>query len=135
LWIASRGISDEIASEYLSHIVLVDRPVVDAWGYLQATSETINRSGSAYRTLETLIRTWMPSYAMVFSTVLDPAIPIDGTKGRDMDEGYRRRVAEHIRRAYKHFSIDTIDLTSGSVTDIGSKIDEFLSKRTQEQMG
>jgi AAA domain len=36
LWIAAQGVCSEIASASRSKIVLVDRPVIDAWGYMRA---------------------------------------------------------------------------------------------------
>jgi hypothetical protein len=126
LWIAVTGVSAEIECQASADVVLVDRPVIDAWGYLKAASKTPDPNSSAYRSLESPIRDWMPSYDVVFSTRLDPFIPIQSAKGRDLDEAYRAEVASNIREAYVHFGVKTEDVTSESAKELSIRVGAFL---------
>ena len=88
-----------------------------------------NRKSPASRTLEALIREWIPSYDTIFSTRLDPSVRIQDSKNRDLDEGYRQAVASAILESYSFFGVKTADLRSETITCINDQIDALLLNR------
>jgi hypothetical protein len=73
-----------------AEVILVDRPVPDALGYLLAALEHTDRELEPSRLdrLETICRAWSAEYDLVFLTVLDPNVPVG--EGRDDDAIFRR---------------------------------------------
>ena len=126
LWIASSGVSQEIECEADADIVLVDRPIIDAWGYLMAATIKPSHDSRALLTLEALIQRWMPSYDFVFSTQLDPSIKIENAKNRDLDEVYRADVAHNIIESYARFGVEPRILTSDSIPRFSDMIDDLF---------
>lgn len=117
LWIVASGIAEEVAAGYRSRVVLVDRPVVDAWAYLMAVGSgdiTLPPSPSA-NTLRNAIENWMPTYELVYQSSLNEAIPIEDNKGRDLDPAYRSEVAHRMDCAYKDFATGYRTLSLGNV--------------------
>jgi len=114
LWIVTTGIAAEIAAAHKSKVVLVDRSVLDAWAYLQATgnSRALKSSPTALTTLENAIRNWPPTYTLLYQTIIDEQLPIENNKGRDLDPKYRTEVARQIGLAYTHFAAQSRSLSA-----------------------
>jgi AAA domain-containing protein len=91
LWIATRGISNELEAWPHGDVVLVDRPVPDALGYYRAALEYRDEQAepSMLGYLESLVRGHSVHYNLLFRTTLDPAIPLGDNKERDEDSQFR----------------------------------------------
>jgi GTPase SAR1 family protein len=111
LWIVSRGISEEIAAAHKSRVVLVDRPVADAWAYLKATGKEIDLTSVAGLTLQGTIQEWMHSYNLLYQSELDDSVAIVNEKNRDLDAAYRKTVAREMESAYRRFASEHRRLT------------------------
>lgn len=102
MWIIAQGIAHEYAlATKPSVILLVDRPVADALGYLLAAlefrHETLPRDQMEY--LEHIVSFHMRTYDYVLETVVDPSMPITDDGARDLDWDYRLMVATKITLA------------------------------------
>lgn len=107
LWIVATGIAEEIAATHKSSIVFVDRPVLDAWAYLMAIfpERSDAKLTPQFRTLENVIRNWLPTYTLLYQTRIDDSIPIEDNKGRDLDSVYRLQVGEQMELACQMFEV------------------------------
>jgi hypothetical protein len=97
-WIVTRGIALELETGMHERVVLVDRPVPDALGYLRAALKS--RQGTIEpeqkRYLEEIVKLHSPSYQRLLLTTVDTSIPIDLSQERDTDPVFRQRAAEEI---------------------------------------
>lgn len=102
-WLMARAIELEAEATISADVILVDRPVADALGYLQAALLHTSRSVSSARihTLEGICEMWCPEYDFVFLTVLDPEVELG--EGRDQDTLFRARAAEEVTRVVDRF--------------------------------
>jgi hypothetical protein len=107
LWIMARGISLELENSLSSDIVLVDRPVPDALGYLMAALKFRNQHLTEFEAdyLETLVKQHARTYRRIFKTSIDNTKPIDDTKVRDMDPIFRSDVAAALDSVFSHLKI------------------------------
>jgi thymidylate kinase len=96
LWITASVIQAELEAGRTANVVLVDRPVPDAIGYLEAALEVQQRRISiADRDyLYTIARLHGSRYSLLLKTRLDPAIPFG--LGRDPDLSFRELVDKKI---------------------------------------
>lgn len=88
-WIIAEAIRLESVASLTADVILVDRPVPDALGYLVAALEVTERTlevGKLER-LEAICAAWVDEYDLILMTELDPSIPIGA--GRDDDELFR----------------------------------------------
>lgn len=97
-WLIARAIELETEATLRAEVVLVDRPVSDALGYLHAALAHTRRSLDSVRLdrLDAICATWSQEYDLTFLTVLDERVPLG--EGRDPDEVFRRRAAEEVTR-------------------------------------
>jgi nicotinamide riboside kinase len=88
-WIMAEAIRLEAKASLSADVVLVDRPVPDALGYLVAALEVTGRELTAERMarLEAICAAWIGEYDLVLVTQLNLSIPIG--PGRDDDEQFR----------------------------------------------
>jgi hypothetical protein len=115
LWIAARGIAEEIEAAHRSAVVLVDRPVLDAWAYLLAAVPAIEDSQTIkILALRDLIVSWLPTYSRIYQTEVDQSIPIDDNKGRDLDPAYRLAIGRQMELASRTFGVGPKLLTSAN---------------------
>lgn len=125
LWIASKGMLDEIEAEHTSQIVIVDRPILDCWGYFQAVCK--DKYSSDYPkllALVSMIKHWSYTYDIIYQTMLDESIPIENTKERILDEDYRKQVDIEMKLGYKHFGVEPLELT---VSNSEQRLVELIS--------
>jgi hypothetical protein len=89
-WLMAHAIELETQATLAAEVILVDRPVPDALGYLLAALEHTDRELEPGRLnrLESICRAWSAEYDLVFLTVLDPDVPLG--EGRDDDTVFRR---------------------------------------------
>lgn len=113
LWIMTRCISLELEASLSADVVLVDRPVLDAYGYLLAAlkhrKEHLTQDETNY--LESLIVHHAKTYQAVFKTMIDETRPIDGTKERDMDRIFRAQVADALDTMFSKLEIPFVPLS------------------------
>lgn len=90
-WIMAEAIRLETVASLSADVILVDRPVPDALGYLVAALEVTNRSlpPSRLNRLEAICAAWMGEYDLLFVTELNQNILI----GPGRDDDYEFRIA------------------------------------------
>lgn len=105
-WLIARAIELETEATISADVILVDRPVADALGYLQAALLHTSRSIAPARlqALERICEAWAPEYDLAFLTVLDPSVELG--EGRDGDVLFRARAAEEVTRVVDRFMPD-----------------------------
>lgn len=105
-WLMARAIELETEATISADVILVDRPVADALGYLRAALRHTNRSISPGRmeALERICAAWSPEYDLAFLTVLDPSVQLG--EGRDEDARFRMRAAEEVACVVDRFMPD-----------------------------
>ncbi|MCW3128279.1 MAG: hypothetical protein JWO03_3937 [Bacteroidetes bacterium] len=97
LWIASQGINLEIEAGHKHKVVIADRPILDCWAYFNAVCKgQYPETNPKLQTLKSMILNWLPTYDLLYQTVVNENIPIEDNKGRDLDIVYRRRVADEM---------------------------------------
>lgn len=102
-WLMARAIQSESEAALKHDVILVDRPVHDALGYLLAALQYSERSiaPDQMRTLETICEGWATQYDLLFLTSIDPSIPLG--EGRDPDLGFRTLASEKVRDVIERF--------------------------------
>ena len=97
-WIMAEAIRLECVASLTAEVILIDRPVPDALGYLVAALKTTDRTLAPGRLerLEAVCAAWVGEYDLTFVTRLDRDIPIG--PGRDDDEAFRVAAGEEIAR-------------------------------------
>lgn len=102
-WLMAKAIELETAASLTSDVILVDRPLHDALGYLLAALAHSGRSiePDRMRTLERLCEAWAAEYDLMFVTAIDPGIPV--APGRDPDLRFRERAAQEVRKVVETY--------------------------------
>lgn len=97
LWIVAEGIRREVEACLEHDVVLADRAVFDAVGYLEAAFAHSGRQADLVRIarVRNLAIGYSQDYDAVVVTVLDPEIPLG--PGRDSDLVFRRLAGERIQ--------------------------------------
>lgn len=119
-WIATRGIALELEAERAADVVLVDRPVPDAVGYLTAAlrSRAASLSQNEADYLSTLVKIHVPTYKVLLMTEIDPSIPVDTTKERDLDPVFRQMAEAGIKEAFSQAGADPQILRSDNRDEV-----------------
>lgn len=110
-WLMARAMELEEEAALKADVVLVDRPICDALGYLLAALRHTGRAlkAGSYERLRTICEAWVGEYDVMFLTRLDPVIPLG--PGRDQDTAFRleaaRAIAEVVDQLFpKRFVLD-----------------------------
>lgn len=79
----------ETMASLTADVILVDRPVPDALGYLVAALDVTGRTleDGRLKRLDAISAAWVDEYDLILMTELDGSIPIG--PGRDNDERFR----------------------------------------------
>lgn len=116
LWIMVTVIQQELEAGLHSQMVIVDRPVSDAIGYLEAallrTARTISTEQREY--LYALAKHHSARYALILETTLDESIPLG--PGRDEDRSFRREAGVQISEALTTLKLRSLDPDSAAAT-------------------
>ena len=114
-WIMARTMELEAIASISSEVILVDRPVPDALGYLVAALGYTGRTLEARRlnVLETICAGWVEEYDLLFATELDRSVPV-GT-GRSTNEAFRIAAGEAISQILRRIAPKHIVLRQVSV--------------------
>jgi predicted ATPase len=109
LWIMTSVIKAELEVGLKASLVLVDRPVPDALGYLEAalsaTGRTISEEQRAY--LYGLAEHHAKRYSLLLKTQLDESIPLGPDRDRDLD--FRRDAGQHIDAVLTQLGISCLN--------------------------
>jgi len=132
LWIMSRGISEELKGSLESDIVLVDRSVPDALGYLFAAHKLrgTDLSHSQRDYLLNLAMHHGRTYDIHCKTKLDPNIPL--APGRDQDMNFRELVAVEIDNVFSMLSLEH-QVVDSKNDRISSFADDLVSMVRENQ--
>lgn len=92
-WLIGNAMRLESEASLGADVIIVDRPVPDALGYLRAALSYTGRTLDDGRLgrLERICETWVAEYDLFFMTELDTSVPLGA--GRDGDEKFRRAAA------------------------------------------
>ncbi|MGF1869816.1 AAA family ATPase [Photobacterium indicum] len=109
LWIIVSVIRAELEAELNADLILVDRPVPDALGYLEAalnsTGRSLNNEQQNY--LYDLVKYHSNRYDLLLKTTLDESTPIG--EGRDSNMNYRRDAGIEINNVFEYLKIPYLD--------------------------
>lgn len=109
LWIMATVIREEQHEGLVADLVIVDRPVSDAIGYLEAALAVTGRDvpSEDRNHLYALAKLHSPRYDLLFKTVLDESVPL--APGRDPDLAYRKEVDSHIGAALSQLGVQPLN--------------------------
>ncbi len=130
LWILCSVIRAELEAALTVDLVLVDRPVPDALGYLEAALEMSGRTVSEHERayLYKIAELHTPRYSLLFKTELDISIPLG--EGRDTNAEYRASAGKWISRTIEHFGVTTLDPQAPeSMAAVDAVLSRILEKR------
>lgn len=110
-WLIGQAIRLETAATLTADVILIDRPVPDAFGYLSAALRMTNRSVDQARLerLEAICKAWIKEYDLVFATRLDESIPVG--PNRDGDGAFRAAADQAIGEVLARLAPDHHILT------------------------
>ena len=116
-WLMAETIQQEMVAARHSNVVLVDRPVPDALGYLLAALRHTGRivEEERLRRLDAICANWIYEYDLVIVTEVDPSVPLGG--GRDTDHRFRVAVGEAIREVVSRMTSKYLVLRRGEEED------------------
>ena len=102
-WLMAHAIELETEAALDAEIILVDRPVHDALGYLLAALEHSGRAidSSKLRILEEICSAWAAEYDFIFLTEIDPTVPLGDD--RDGDLLFRDRASAKVREVIESY--------------------------------
>ncbi|QBF26043.1 hypothetical protein EXN22_10150 [Pseudomonas tructae] len=129
LWILVSVIKAELEAELNAELVLVDRPVLDALGYLEAALKATGRriSTEERNYLYGLARFHTDRYTLLLKTKLDETIPLG--EGRDPNMEFRRSAGLEIDQVFKHLDVPALDPHTESTQErIQSIFDKISAK-------
>ncbi|MGR3549636.1 AAA family ATPase [Pseudooceanicola sp.] len=113
-WLIAQAIRLETVAALEAAVILIDRPVPDAFGYLIAALRTTGRSIDQDRLsrLEGICEAWVKEYDLIFVTRLDKNIPIG--QGRDDDNVFRAAADEAVAEVFMKLAPEHQVLTSAN---------------------
>lgn len=116
-WLIAEAIRLETEASLTADVILVDRPVPDALGYLVAALDVTGRSLpiERIRRLESVCDAWVGEYDLIVVTELDQEIPIG--PGRADDDTFRMAAGEAISNILKRIAPDAITLRADGSDD------------------
>ncbi|WP_034300195.1 AAA family ATPase [Herbaspirillum sp. RV1423] len=122
LWIMTAVINAELKAGLQLDLVIVDRPIQDALGYLEAALISTKRQITAYEYeyLYTLARLHQRRYIANFKTQLDNTIALGPDRDKDLD--FRILVDQTISTAHDVLGIDVLPLTEKEANLIVEKV-------------
>ncbi|SDU25170.1 AAA family ATPase [Stappia sp. ES.058] len=127
LWIMAECMRQEAELSLSTDVILVDRPALDALGYLQAALSVSGRSVDAGRldALEQIAEAHSADYDVLVVTSLDPTIPVG--PGRDDDEMFRRAAAKAVDDLILRKRCDALVLTSENSEEVAQTVMTAIS--------
>lgn len=128
LWIMAEGMRQEAEAALSSEVILVDRPVFDALGYLHAAVEISGRSlpDRQLDELRSIAVAHAGDYDVLVMTKLDPAISLG--EGRDKNHEFRVAAGEKIRAIAQEAALQPVILTSSNGDQVLDQVLETLRR-------
>jgi hypothetical protein len=135
LWIMAEGLRLEAEASLQSDVILVDRPVPDALGYLLAALEVSGREEDPRHIdeLRAIARAHVRDYDILIVTSLDPGIPLGD--GRDRNAQLRNAAARHLDALIDEFVPGAWRLTSSNADELLARVGTFLLSRSTREKG
>jgi hypothetical protein len=129
LWIMAECLRCEAEASLQSDLILVERPVIDALGYLQAALQLSVRTLDSRRSEElmTIATAHTPDYDVLIRTALDSNIEVG--KGRDLDGEFRVAAATAIERLVNQIEPNALILTSANGKELMQRVVEIVRSR------
>lgn len=114
LWIMAEGMRQEAEAALVNEVILVDRPVFDALGYLYAALEISGRSlpDRQLDELRAIAVAHAGDYDLLVMTELDPVIRLG--EGRDRNHDFRIAAGSKIRMIADEAGLEPFILTSAN---------------------
>ena len=128
LWIMAEGMRQEAEAALSSEVILVDRPVFDALGYLYAAVEISGRSlpDRPLDELRSIAVAHAGDYDVLVMTKLDPAISLG--EGRDKNHEFRVAAGEKIRAIAEEAALQPVILTSSNGDEVLDQVLETVRR-------
>lgn len=128
LWIMAEGMRQEAEAALSSEVILVDRPVFDALGYLYAAVEISGRSlpDRQLDELRSIAVAHAGDYDVLVMTRLDPAISLG--EGRDKNHEFRIAAGDKIRAIAEEAALQPVILTSSNGDDVLDQVLETVRR-------
>ena len=125
LWIMAECMRQEAEQSLSCEVILIDRPVLDALGYLNAALSVTGRKIDQRRrqALESIARAHTADYDVLVLTTLDTSIPLG--PGRDDDPVFREAASDAVAKLIDDARPDALRMTSGNTAEI---IETILSR-------
>ena len=125
LWIMAECMRQEAEQSLSCKVILVDRPVLDALGYLYAALSVTDREIDQRRrkALESIARAHTADYDVLVLTTLDTSIPLG--PGRDDDPVFREAASDAVAKLIDDARPDALRMTSGNTAET---IETILSR-------
>ncbi|MBO9463470.1 MULTISPECIES: AAA family ATPase [Stappiaceae] len=132
LWIMAEGMRQEAEAALHCEVVLVDRPVFDALGYLYAALEISDRSlpDRQLNELRSIALAHAGDYDLLVMTELDPAIGLG--EGRDGNQEFRVAAANKIRAIADEAAFESLILTSTNSNEVLDQVLKSIRTRLAE---
>lgn len=127
LWIMTECMRREAEASLSFDVILVDRPVIDALGYLRAALELTGRTVEKRRldALTEIANAHTPLYDVLIKTSLDSRIELG--EGRDQDPEFRDAAARWIETLVTGVAPSALTLTSSNRTAIAQSVIEHIA--------
>ncbi|MGY3038309.1 hypothetical protein ACVIIV_007479 [Bradyrhizobium sp. USDA 4354] len=127
LWIMTECMRLEAEASLSFDVILVDRPVIDALGYLRAALELTGRKIEKRRldALSEIANAHTPLYDVLIKTSLDSRIELG--QGRDQDPDFRDAAARWIETLVSGVVPSALTLTSSNRTVIAQSVVDHIA--------
>jgi hypothetical protein len=127
MWIIAEGLRQEAEASLSKDVILVDRPVFDALGYLEAALEVSGRQIDPRRLneLRTIARLHAMEYDLIIVTTFDSSVPLG--PGRDQNEQFRGAAARHIAQLTSEIAPGALKLTATNARAIAKATVDFVT--------
>lgn len=122
LWIMAECMRQEAELALSSDVIIVDRPVPDALGYLLAALDISGRSEDPRRLqeLESIAVAHVGDYDLLVLTVVDISLPLG--PGRDSDTMFRQAAADKVSGIMDRYAPKAIKMTSKNLTGVAEAL-------------
>jgi len=133
LWIIISVIKAELEAELSADLVLVDRPVHDALGYLEAALQATGRNltNEERNYLYDLVKNHTNRYELLLKTTLDESIPIG--EGRNPNMLFRRNAGLEIERVFNYLKVSYLDPNENIIQDRIQRIFDLISAKKKRE--
>lgn len=129
LWIMAEGIRREAVATLTNDVILVDRAIFDALGYLEAALQVTGRprNEERHKILQDVARSYACDYDLLVITRLDGALPLG--PGRDTNEAFRYAAGQKILAFADVLGRTFLTMTSENRVEVESEILRFVGDR------